>query len=100
MSMGTCVKGFIPPDANFQRMSKAYAACEAAGIAIPKEIEDFFNGETPDPAGVKIDLSFEKKYSKAVKEYNDETYQGYEIDLETLKVLAPAIKIIRVLNSW
>jgi hypothetical protein len=97
MGMSTHVEGFIPPDAKFKKMLEAYRACEKAGVEIPAEVDKFFNGEPPDEAGVKISMSYDKKYKDAVYEYHDENSQGYEIDLRKL----PAdIKIVRVSNSW
>ena len=97
MGMSTHVVGFIPPDEKFKKMLKAYRACEAAGVAIPSDVEKFFNEETPDEAGVRISLTYNKKYKDAVKEYNDGDAMGYEVDLTKLP---KDIKVIRFTNSW
>lgn len=97
MSMGTHVEGFIPPDAKFQKMLRAYRACEEAGIPIPPDVWKFFNEESPDEAGVRIDLSYDKKYKDAVYEFQNDACQGYEIQLDKLP---KDIKVIRVLNCW
>jgi hypothetical protein len=96
MSRSTYVHGFIPPDDRFQKMLGVYRACEKAGVPIPEEVEDFFNGEPPDEAGVKISLTCGSTYKNAVKEYNDDDTQGYEVDLTQLP---KDIKILRFLNS-
>jgi hypothetical protein len=95
--MSTHVEGFIPPDEKFNKMFRAYEACEVAGIRPPKEVTDFFNGVAPDPAGVRISLNYDKKYKDAVTEYNEDDGQGYEIDLTKLP---KDIKVIRFTNSW
>ena len=99
MSMSTSVIGFIPPDDKFKKMLKAYRACEEAGIAIPADVEKFFDGEPPDNAGVQVHLSYGTKGKDAVKEYrdNDANAEGYEIDLRKLD---PNIKVLRFTNSW
>ena len=81
MSMSTHVMGFIPPDEKFKKMLEAYHACEAAGVAIPSDVEKFFNDEMPDEAGVRISLDYDKKYKDAVKECRQRRYaMGYEVD--------------------
>ena len=97
MSMSTYVHGFIPPDDKFQKMLEVYAACKEAGVDVPDKVYNFFNGEPPDPAGVKITLSDTKKFKDAVYEYHDEMQQGYEVDLTKLP---KDIKVIRFVNSW
>ena len=97
MSMSTYVHGFIPPDAKFQKMLKAYQACKNAGVDIPVIVDNFFNGEPPDPAGVKITLSDNNKFRGAVSEYHDEMQEGYEVDITKLP---KDIKIIRFVNSY
>ncbi len=93
MSMSTHVIGFSPPDEHWQRMKAAYDACLAVGIDPPAEVEKFFNYESPDPAGVEVDL----RKHPAVKEYKAEMVSGYEVDLSKLP---PGVKIIRFTNHW
>jgi hypothetical protein len=99
MSMSLHVEGFIPPDAKFQKMFEVYRACEKAGVDIPAEVDEFFNGETPDAAGVRVSLTSAKSdgesmYKDAVKEYEGDEGMGYDVDLRKL----PAdIKILRFL---
>ena len=93
MSMSTSVYGFAPPDATWIKMKKIWDACEEAGIAIPDDVGKFFGYETPDPAGVEVDL---KKCGCAV-EYSDEYRMGYQIDVDKIP---SHVKTIRVVNSW
>ena len=95
--MSTHVEGFIPPDAKFKKMLKAYRACEEAGVAIPADVDKFFNGEPPDEAGVKLDLTYDKRYKDAVTEYQNDACQGVEIDIDKLP---KDVKVVRVLNCW
>jgi hypothetical protein len=96
MSMSLHVEGFIPPDAKFQKMFEVYRACEKAGVDIPAEVDEFFNGETPDAAGVRVSLTYGPKYKDAVKEYEGDEGMGYDVDLRKL----PAdIKILRFLYN-
>jgi len=99
MSRSTHIRGFIPPDEKFTKMLEAYHACEAAGVAIPPDVEKFFDGRTPDEAGVEIDLSG-RKYDAAVKEFHAEMQEGFEIDLTKLAKLSKDIKVIRFVNSY
>ena len=52
MGLSTYVQAFRPPDAKWKKMKQAYDACEAAVVPVPEEVDDFFNNEPPDPAGV------------------------------------------------
>ncbi len=91
MSMSSSVSGFRPPDAHYRKMMAAYKACNDAGVAIPREVDDFFNGETPDPAGTEVGLG------KAVTEYHDEMQEGFEVDISKLP---KGVTIIRFVNSF
>ncbi len=93
MSMSTHVCGIKPPDAKWSQMKAAYDACIAAGVPVPKVVDDFFGGERPDPSGVLVYLD----RHASVREYKGQDASGYEIDL---KSLPPDVAIIRVVNSW
>lgn len=89
MGMSTRVVGFCPPDEKWQQMKAIWDACEQAGMSIPHEVEKFFNWETPDEAGIEIELE--------PLEYATESREGYDIILSTLP---EAIDRIRFYNSW
>lgn len=93
MSMSTYIYGCTPPDATWLKMKEVWDACKNAGVDIPDEVYNFFDGEIPDPASIEVDL---EKYGCA-KEYSDEYRQGYEINVDKIP---KHIKIIRVQNSW
>ena len=95
MGMSTHVQGFRPPDETWQKMRAIYDACDAAGIDLPWEVEDFFGGEAPDEAGVEVDLI--RGSSPAVREWSDEYRKGYEVDV---RLLPDRVHIVRFYNSW
>lgn len=91
MGMSTHVVGIVPPDADYKRMAAVYKACVAADVPVPDEVEAFFEGEPPDPAGMVIDLD------QAAKEWEDDGRSGYEVDLDKVP---KHVKSIRFYNSW
>jgi hypothetical protein len=93
MGMSTHVVGFRPPDEKWKKMKAVWDACEAAGTDIPKDVERFFNGESPDDQGVAIDI----KDHACCESYDGDGSQGFEIDL---KKLPPDVTIIRFYNSY
>lgn len=96
MGMSTHVIGFKPPDETWQRMKAVWDACEAAGIDLPAEVDHYFQGERPDPAGVEVPKTDLVKLG-ALREWDVGDSEGYEVELEKL----PAdIKILRFFNSW
>lgn len=93
MSMSTHVVGFRPPDEKWQKMKRAYYACQVAGVLIPSSITDFFDGVEPDPLGVEVGILGHP----CVSEYQKDGREGYEVDIT---ILPPDVKIIRFYNSW
>jgi len=89
MSMSTHVAGFVPPDETWQKMKAIFDACRAADVPVPDEVEDFFEGEDPDPAGMETGLP--------VRKLNDQDRAGYELDV---KDIPATVKTIRFWNEW
>jgi len=89
--MSTNVVAFRPADEKWKQMKAVYDACDKAGVSIPEEVDDFFNGEPPDEAGVEVAIAH------AMQEWNDDGGEGYEVDISKLP---KDIKIIRFYNSW
>ena len=90
--MSTHVVGFRPADEQWNKMKAIWLACEAAGIKPPDEVLVFFEGEPPgDKPGQEVRLE------TAVTKWNDESRQGYEIDLAQLP---PNIRYLRFYSSW
>jgi hypothetical protein len=90
MSMSTHVTGYAPPDERWQQMKAIWDTCKVAGIPVPAEVEEFFGGEEPDPAGVEVELP--------LREWSG-TYAGagYELDVAAIP---SQVKTIRFYNSW
>jgi hypothetical protein len=89
MGMDTHVAGFIPPDEAWQKMKAVWDACDAAGIEVPADVEDFFDGESPDPAGQTVEIPH--------RDWKDSDCEGFEVAVADLP---PQVKVIRFWNSW
>ena len=95
MGMSTHIVGFAPPDEKWRKMKAIWDSCEEAGIDVPKEVNDFFGGETPDECGVEIRLQY--PFHEAVREWSDDMREGFEIEIAKLP---EHCKIVRVYNSY
>lgn len=93
MSMSTHIVGFRPPDSKWKQMRAVWDACDQAGVPVPDEVTQFFNGEPPDINGIEVDL----KCHEACCGGGDRDRIGYTIDLEKLP---PNITKIRFYNAW
>ena len=93
MSLSSYVKGIKPPDAKWRKMKAAYDACVAAGAPVPDVVDDFFDGETPDDAGVVVDL----EDCVAVKRYSVDRCDCFEVDVTKLP---RDVTTIRFVNSY
>ena len=89
----THAKGFRKPDAKWKKMKALYDACIDADIALPEEVNSYFNYEEPDNTGVIVEL----RGTTCCKEYSADSCSGYEIDVTKLP---KDITIIRVYNSY
>lgn len=89
--MSTHVIAFRPPDEKWRKMKAIYDACTAGGIDVPDEVDDFFDGKSPDENGVEVDID------NILDEWQDDSRAGYQLELSKL----PAkITILRFYNSW
>jgi hypothetical protein len=94
MGMSTHVIGFRPPDSRWQAMKTVWDACWAAGVPVPEEVEDFFDGTEPDAHGVEVSL----ETVGAIKEWGDKRGRaGYELDVSKLP---KGVTVVRFFNSW
>lgn len=91
MSMSTWAKGICPPDRDWMKMKAVWDACDQAGVDLPKEVEDFFDGRPPDEKGVVIDIK------DAIREWSADMQQGLEVDIHKLP---KNVKIVRFVNCW
>ena len=92
MSMSTHLVGIKPPDDDWLKMKAVWDACEAAGIAVPEDVEKFFDYTEPDPAGVVVDLDRGR-----AREWRAEDREGYELDIADLPA---GVKTVRFYNAW
>jgi hypothetical protein len=93
MGMSTHICGFKPPDAKWKAMKAVWDSCRAAGIDAPKEVEDFFGGEVPDPKGVEVELGRDQ----GLREWGTDYADGFELDV---KKLPPDVTVIRFYNHY
>ena len=91
--MSTHIIGIRPPDARWQQMKAIWDACQAAGVEVPESVGDYFEGENPDSAGVRVEI----EDTPAVTEWNDDSASGFEVDI---RALPSDVTIIRFYNSW
>ena len=94
MGMSTHIVGFRPANDRWKKMKAVYETCAAAGIAVPEDVQRFFDYEPP---GNKPGISVDIKNCEAVSQWVDESKSGYEIDITKLP---KDITIIRVYNAW
>ncbi len=98
MGMHSYVKGVKPADDKYRKMLAIYQQCRDAQVSVPKEVDDFFNGENPDPKGVVVTLRADAK--GPVQEWRDEDnemLEGFEVDITNLP---KDVTIIRFVNSY
>lgn len=58
MSMDISVKGIVEPTEDYNKKLEAYYACEKAGIDIPDELLEYFNGEEPLKEGMEVKIDY------------------------------------------
>ena len=91
MSKSIEIKAFRPADENWEKMKAVWEACTKAEVKIPQEVGDFFNWQTPDPAGVETDIS------EAVTNWDADMQEGCEVDL---LVIPKGVRRIRFIVSY
>lgn len=90
MGMSTFAVGLrSADDPAYQNMVRAAQALTAAGLEWPREIEDYFHGETSLEAPLTVELP--------LREYKDDMEEGYELDV---KDIPQGVVTIRFWNSW
>ena len=93
MSMSTHVVGFRPADAKWKAMKAIWDACNEADVAVPAEVDRFFNGESPgDKPGAEVKIE-----GTAAIEWRDDYRQGFELDVTKLP---KDVHIVRFYNSY
>lgn len=89
MGMSMHATGFRPPDERWAKMKAVYDAARVASIPIPHEVEEFFDGEEPDPAGVEVTVPTRKWKS----DYQD----GFELSVADIP---EGCSVLRFYVSW
>ena len=97
MGMDSFVYAFRPPDKKWRQMKAVWDACEASGVDVPGKVASFFDG-TPDDAGVKIALR--EGDGIVTKWDDDESAEGFQVDIPALLKRHPDVRFIRFENSW
>ena len=72
------IRGIIEPDETFRKKFNAFQACKEAGIKIPEELWDYFDGDQPDPSGIVVPI-------EASCDKGDWSHRILEVDLTTLR---------------
>lgn len=54
--MDVFISGVKAPTEEYKKKVAAYRALEDAGLDIPQELVDYFNGEEPDEDGIKVKI--------------------------------------------
>lgn len=87
------VYGIRPSNEKWKLMKAIWDACESGGVPVPVLVDQFFNNERPDPAGVLLELR-----APIVQEWYDVDMKlGVEVDISKLP---DDIKIVRFVHSY
>lgn len=101
MGMSSHVVAIRPPDEDWRRLKAVWDACEAAGVAPPQVVKDFFGGEAPDPRGVLVENDWEASRrspdERWVEEWSSDNGSGFEVRIDKLP---PGVKVVRFFNAW
>lgn len=97
--MSTRVEAIKPPNKKWEAMKAVYDACVAAGTSTPKEVDDFFNGGSPDTIGVIAATVHDstKLLPPWVTKVEREMESGFEIDVTKLP---KDVTVVRFTNSY
>lgn len=76
------ISGYRPTNEKYKKMLAAYEACQAAGVPVPDDVQEFFNWETPAPQGFFVEMHAGQD---GVKKFDDRKgREGYEVELAKL----------------
>jgi hypothetical protein len=76
MSVSYYVEGIREPDEEFQKMKKIYDLCIESDVGVPREVEDYFDGNTPDNDGLSVEIPNE--------EFSEEYRSGYKVQVKDI----------------
>jgi hypothetical protein len=94
MSMDTHIYAIKDPDQTWKEMKDIWDLCHKHGIAIPKQVDEYFGYDTPDEHGVHVNI---KEKKEIVEAYSEEGASGYIIHLDKLP---KDITLLKFENSW
>lgn len=101
MGMSMQVDAFKPINDTWKKMKAIWDSCYEAGIAIPEEVDKYFNHEDPDKSGVKegswSQYDKPKELPRWLKRYSQDDSTGFEIDTSKLP---KDVSIVRFVCSW
>jgi hypothetical protein len=104
MSVSTFIKAIKPPNKKWREMKAVYDSCVKAGISIPDEVTDFFDGDEPNEKGVEIDLRCsQNQYTNdgdihpSISIGHGDSTDYWDVDLSKLP---DGVKFIRFINHY
>jgi hypothetical protein len=77
MGMSSNIKGIKGPYEKCKKMKAIWDNCEAAGVKIPDEVQEYFGYEPPDHICMVVDIPY--------NEYLAERHKGFEIKVEDIQ---------------
>lgn len=89
MSMSTHVIGFRAADHLWRKHKAVWDACTEAEVKVPTETLEFFSYQSPDPLGLKVELT--------CSEWMREGASGIQIELSEVP---KRVTHIRFYNAW
>ncbi len=97
MGMSTSVVAFRDMGGEFTRMVEVKLFCEAHHVSYPKEVQDYFGSNVIESVETLRDELLTVDLGGALTEWQDESAQGYEVDVTKLP---SEVKTLRFYNSW
>lgn len=92
MGMSTHIVGFRPADETWSKMKAVWDACTKAGVAIPRDVLMFFDGEAPRDDGVRVEIN-----EGWVQICLYDGREGFDLDITKLPA---GVTRVRFLSSW
>lgn len=92
MSTSIHIVGIKQADEKWKLMKNIYEACEKADVNLPDEVDEYFQGEIPDEAGVRVEIepSYDTRDDNyepnefGVAHYKGDYSRGFEVDITKL----------------
>lgn len=92
MSMSTRVLGIVKGDDEWRRMKDVWDACQAAKVEVPREVEHYFRGYSPQVEGVEVDVR-----PAVTRDTSQNARDRWVVDLSKLP---PGVVVLVFENSW